>query len=160
VTAITICQPYAALICLPESHPQHKRVENRTWLPPKARIGEQIAIHAGKSKAWLHTGTAYELPVAALRFGAIVAVATLAGTFRVEAGDAGPVIPAGALEWWPWLAGHPHAEGPVCWVLQDVRPLREPVDCAGARGLWQVPSAVLTAVLGDVVRQRDAASQV
>ena len=33
MNAITIIQPFAHLITLPESHPQHKRCENRTWYP-------------------------------------------------------------------------------------------------------------------------------
>ena len=32
---------------------------------------------------------------------------------------------------------HEHAEGPWCWLLQDVRRLEEPVPCRGAQGLWE-----------------------
>ena len=41
--ALTVLQPWADCIC-----GLGKRVENRTWPPPNALIGQRIAIHAGK----------------------------------------------------------------------------------------------------------------
>lgn len=32
--------------------------------------------------------------------------------------------------------------GPVGWVLEDVRPLDEPIPCRGAQGLWTVPDEI------------------
>lgn len=40
--AMTVKQPWASLIASGE-----KRIENRSWRPPAALIGERIAIHAG-----------------------------------------------------------------------------------------------------------------
>lgn len=34
------------------------------------------------------------------------------------------------------LTRHKHAEGPVCWILSDVRPLEVPIAAKGAQGLW------------------------
>lgn len=145
--ALTICQPYATLICLPESDPRHKRVENRTW--PTRHRGP-LAIHAGKSLAWLdHEDAADVFEV--MPFGAIVGVAELVGCFGVTLARVGkgrgrklvPVAPADALATWPWLRGHRHVEGPVCWVLQNVRPLARPVPWKGRQGLWDVPDEVL-----------------
>lgn len=48
--ALTICQPYAALICLPSTDWRHKRVENRKWF---TSYRGPLLIHAGKSRDWL-----------------------------------------------------------------------------------------------------------
>lgn len=52
--ALTICQPYASLVMLPESDPRHKRVENRRWA---TKFRGRLAIHAGKSRNWLDLDT-------------------------------------------------------------------------------------------------------
>jgi hypothetical protein len=43
--ALSVRQPYASLIVA-----GIKKVENRSWRPPEAIIGDVIAIHAGKAK--------------------------------------------------------------------------------------------------------------
>jgi hypothetical protein len=111
--AITICQPYAEFIALGE-----KVVENRTW-PTKYR--GPIAIHAGKSRAWLDGD---EDPDLDLVFGAVIATATLVDCVRREQ------LPAHLRE-------HRHAYGPWCWVLADICRLDEPVPARGAQGLWE-----------------------
>ena len=40
---LTIYQPWASLI-----RDGHKAIETRSWLPPKALLGNRIAVHAGK----------------------------------------------------------------------------------------------------------------
>lgn len=52
--ALTVCQPFAHLIALPDSDDRMKRVENRTWHTPHR--GE-LLIHAGRSRKWLDLGT-------------------------------------------------------------------------------------------------------
>ena len=110
--ALTICQPYAELIARGE-----KEIENRTWA---TSYRGPLAIHAGKSKAWLDPEDRTHYP--GMVFGAVVALATLRGCIRIED------LP---LEY----RGSAHANGPWCWILIDVRRI-EPVPCKGAQGLW------------------------
>lgn len=112
--ALTICQPYAELIVRGE-----KVIENRTW--PTAYRGP-LAIHAGKSRAWMTADDQWKFP--AMVFGAIVATATLRDCVRVAD------LPAE-------LRDNEHANGPWCWLLSDVTGLVPPVPCCGAMGLWE-----------------------
>ncbi len=122
--ALTICQPYAELIARLE-----KPVENRTWPTP---YRGQIAIHAGKSRAWLMDGDE-ELP--GMAFGAVVAIADLTDCVRFED------LP---LE----LQRHEHANGPWCWILSNVRRIN-PIPYRGAQGLFDIPDHVLAPVGAD-----------
>ena len=121
MNALTICQPYAHLIAVGE-----KPVENRTW--STAHRGE-LAIHAGLSREWLDRDDAAFYPD--MVFGKIVAVAQLTDCFHIRG--------AGWPKRYPELHGHPHVNGPWCFVLRDVRRLREPVPCRGAQGIWVLP---------------------
>lgn len=144
--ALTLHQPWAHAIC-------HlgKRVENRTWAPPASLpVGSLLAIHAGKVHD--HAGhrqilaARLSLPTIFPR-AAVVAVAKLIGTC-----DAAGVrtcmsgrridIDAGGLS--AWFCG------PVGWVLDDVRVLREPVPCKGRQGLWDLPPEVEQAVIAQI----------
>lgn len=152
--ALTVQQPFAHLLSLPDTDDRAKRVENRTW---STNYRGPLAIHAGKGRDYLDDGDLETFPDMA--FGAIVAVANLAACFELEyipdysgydsAGDGYysgrnvKVVPQWALRHWPWLAGHQHVEGPWCWVLTEVRRLPKPVPCKGAQGLWNVPHAIL-----------------
>lgn len=122
--ALTVCQPYAHLICTPEEElgqPQ-KRVENRTWFTPHRGL---LAIHAGKSLQWLEPGDAERYPEMA--YGAVVGVAELVTCVRL-----GGRLPSDLS----WVAQHPHSEGPWLWVLRDAQRLQKPWPCRGAQGLW------------------------
>jgi hypothetical protein len=125
VKALTICQPYAHLIAIGE-----KTVENRTW--PASYRG-RLAIHAGKSRAWLDVDDERQYP--GMPFGAIVAIATLRACVRL-----GEIAE-------PWASNTEHVNGPWCWCLGDVERLKTPVPCRGAQGLFDVPADVLTRVL-------------
>lgn len=116
IKALTICQPYAELIARGE-----KLIENRTWATD---YRGPLVIHAGKSRDWLDDGDEARYP--GLPFGAIVATARLRGCVRIED------LP---LE----LRGSEHANGPWCWVLEDVLRLPTPIPYRGAQGLWDVP---------------------
>jgi hypothetical protein len=127
--ALTILQPWAFAIAEGE-----KLVENRTW---RTSYRGPLAIHAGKAHTWMEREDPKEwierygmpLPEAGeLPFGAIVAVADLVDCVRLAD------LPEE-------LRGHPFAEGPVCWILRDVRKF-EPIPCIGAQQVWQVPDAV------------------
>ena len=115
--AITICQPWAYAICY-----RGKDVENRTWY---TSYRGSLAIHAGKSRVWF-TGEALndgspEPGQSSCVFGAIVAHCELVDCIRPKA-----------------LPGNVWAEGPWCFVLEDVRVLDVPVPYKGAQGLWDV----------------------
>lgn len=160
--AITVCQPYAHLICLPESDPRHKRVENRSrrW-----QYRGPIAIHAGKShKMLMRPGDNYGIPIEDMAFGAVVATARLSGCYEIAGKSimatgtmtvgsmkfSGVVqhrtySPQWAVEQWPWLDNHQHVEGPYCLVLTDVKPLKTPVPWRGSLGLFEIPDDVITA---------------
>ncbi|MBX3131355.1 MAG: ASCH domain-containing protein [Polyangiaceae bacterium] len=138
--ALTIMQPWAWAIC----H-ANKRVENRTWQPPRELLGRRIAIHAGKrddaaAVQWMRDELDID-PPAALPRGAIVATATLSGVVAVKrhvvtyVGDVDPAMVDS-----PWFSG------PFGWVLDDVRVLADPVSCRGAQGLWTMPPNMARAV--------------
>ena len=112
--ALTICQPYADMILKGE-----KPIENRTWPTP---YRGPLAIHAGKSRAWLENDDEAKRPIMA--FGAVVATVRLVDCVRVEQ------LP-------DELATNVHANGPWCWILEDVTPVVPPVPARGAQGLWE-----------------------
>lgn len=126
--ALTICQPYATMIVRGE-----KRVENRTW--PTTYRG-LLYIHAGKSRTWwaedIDRKRYGEVP-----WGAVVAIAELVDCLSIEAIHAGEHD-----ERYPWLAGHTHANGPWCWILDKVNPIG-PWPWRGAQGLFDIDSEAL-----------------
>ena len=130
--AITICQPYASLILLPESDPRHKRVENRTWECWRSLIGQRIAIHSGASRKWLETWPG-QMPVP-MPFGSVLGTAVIAASLLIDDIRSGRHTVR-----FPWLLEHQHAVGPVCWVLENIRPLSVPIPCSGRQGLWDLP---------------------
>lgn len=140
--ALTVCQPYASLIALPDDDDSKKRVENRTW---KTNYRGLIAIHAGKSRSWLQ-----EPPPADMPFGAVVAVATLADCVRIHQSQIGRAtsvqISEQALRRWPWLRHDIHASGPWGWIFTEVRAV-QPVACAGRQGLFELPEEITNQVL-------------
>lgn len=140
--ALTICQPYAHLIMLPDDDDRAKRVENRTW--PTTYRGP-LLIHAGKSRAWLCAD--YSIPEADMAFGAIVGVCQLAGC--VISSDGREL--AAAYRKWPWLMVHEHAEPGYCWlVLRECRRFQEPIPYRGQQGLFDVPDEVVAEAIRSV----------
>lgn len=121
--AITICQPYAQLIARGE-----KRIENRTW-PTKYR--GLIAIHAGKSREWLEFNDESRFYCSGdkLIFGAVLATAQLIDCLML----------ADAATKHPWTRGYKHAQGPWCWILDEIQRLASPIPWKGAQGLWNFP---------------------
>lgn len=116
--ALTICQPYAHLIATGE-----KLVENRVW---QTSYRGKLAIHAGKSRDWLDG----EEPDPEMVFGAVVCIADLIDCLPIEGIERGVYDRK-----YPWLREHDHTNGPFCWVLANVRPIK-PVPCGGKQGLW------------------------
>lgn len=130
--ALTICQPYAALIVTGE-----KLVENREW-PTNYR--GRLLIHAGKSRQWLEDSDEQEFSERGdpLVFGAVVGEATLTDVLHIDRIQNGDYDTK-----YPWLRGHLHTHGTWCWVLQDVKRYAHPVSWKGAQGLWDFPDDVL-----------------
>lgn len=130
--AITISQPYASMIANGE-----KFVENRTW--PTNYRGE-IAIHAGKGLQYLDRDELAEYPT-----GCVIAVAKLVACLRIEDITVRSIDtskPDGSRRAWKEIARHVHAEGPWCWVLEDVQQI-EPCSWRGSQGLWEWDPPVL-----------------
>lgn len=148
--AISIHQPFASLIVdypewIPANWPR-KRVENRTWASPY--VGVPVLIHASKT-----TATLDRLPLRypmALRevmpFGALVGTAVVTACIRYDLGKSfdfvGKATLAKRLDLakFAWVNGHPHSEGPICWVLEDVQRFRQPIPYKGAQGFFDVPT--------------------
>lgn len=124
--ALTICQPYAELICRGE-----KFVENRTW---ETLYRGPLAIHAGKSREWLildderTKDELYNIPLAEMSFGCVVAIADMFACVSIADVRAGRVGEE--------YRCHEHAGGPWCWCLRNVRRLAVPCAVRGAMGLW------------------------
>ena len=120
--ALTICQPYAELIML-----RQKLVENRSW-PTNYR--GPIGIHAGRSRAWLTT----YLPLPGkMEFGALVGFATLIDCLPIT-----KLVTKKKPRYWRIPEIRDHAEGPYCWILDDVRRLLEPMPMPGKQGLFTI----------------------
>ncbi len=148
--ALTVCQPYAHLICLPDDHDLAKRVENR---PRRFSYVGPLLIHAGKSRDWLERGAEYGVHEADLVFGAIIGACRVAGCFTFvqtgvnEFGRQIHEIEEWAQRKWPWLLCHQHVSGPYCLVLLECRKFAKPIPYRGAQGLFDVPDEVVAEML-------------
>ncbi len=122
--ALTISQPFASMIADGE-----KWIENRTW--PTVYRGP-LAIHAGKGKQYLDRHQLAQYPN-----GCVIAIARLVACVHISDGvvmKADQLIPGTQITWHLFRINE-HAEGPWCWVLEDVRRVG-PFSCSGAQGLW------------------------
>jgi hypothetical protein len=128
--ALTICQPYAELIVRGE-----KRVENRTWL---TNYRGEMYIHAGKSRAWFDDD-AHLIQMLGCKppFGALIGIATLVDCVQYSS-----IVMGDYNEKYPWLYDHEHANGPWCWILENVKPMM-PVPYRGAQGLFNVDDVAI-----------------
>jgi hypothetical protein len=137
--ALTICQPYAHLICLPESDPWHKRIENRKR--PFSYRGP-LAIHAGISRKFMSDGDLERWPD--MVFGAVVAIVTLHTCFSFSRSPTQrlPIVDRWIEVMYPWVLTHQHTEGPYCLMLRAVTPLETPIPWRGQQGLFEIPDDV------------------
>lgn len=127
--AITISQPWASLIA-----DGSKWVENRTW---ETSYRGPIAIHAGKGTQYLDRKELEKYPN-----GCVIAIAKLTACVKVEeVGRMNEIahrrkthVP-GTNKYWSEIHRHKYAEGPVCWILEDVQKI-EPIEISGKQGLW------------------------
>ena len=142
--ALTVRQPYAHMIAR-----CGKTTENR---PKPVRYRGLIAVHAGAYSRWDQAGADdpqcrrawYEWAAALphpnvtgplrreaihLDFGAVIAVAVVAGCHDATYAEACSCSPWARPRSWHW-------------ELADVRPLTRPVPCRGMLGLWRLPDDV------------------
>lgn len=138
--ALTVQQPWAGLIAS-----SAKTVENRSWPPPRAALGHQVAIHAGKTTDTeaarrfitdrTDSSTALHLIArpACQKLGSVIAVAMLSGAHlggRYDCQECTSLDSAWAVsESWHWC-------------LRDVVALAEPVPARGLLGLWELSEEV------------------
>lgn len=141
--ALTVKEPWASAI----THGR-KRVENRSWSTLYRGL---LAIHAGRAidwqarpTAWIAAGLApyHGGPRKAWRsslpLGAVIAVADLTDChprYHICRPQGPETV---CTVWSEWGQCH--------WVLENVRPLPEPVPCRGMLGLWRLPGDVEAAV--------------
>jgi len=132
--ALTLKHPWPFAICF-----LGKRIENRTWAPPRDLLGQRIAIHGGKmptsqpQRNWCRDVIAgyRSRGVFAGEFctaqimscTGIVATAVISHTVRTSDD--------------PWFDGTGYG-----WVLTDVLVLPNPIPCKGAQRLWNVPADI------------------
>lgn len=133
--ALTLRHPWPWAIC----H-MGKRIENRTWKPPRALIGKQIAIHGGKQPKSLT-----ELEQIAMvsrnlirRFGVPTGVDDVLLRDTILTG----IVAVCTLTDVVTAAGNPWFEGPIGWVLSDLIVLPEAIPCGGKQGLWNLDEYV------------------
>jgi hypothetical protein len=165
VKALTLKQPWAWAVV-----EGGKWIENRSWEPPEALLGETFAIHAGLKtptqelieaavECASEAGSRIQVP-GEFELGCIVGVATLDGYVTDHEGDDcnwcvlanGDETAAAALV--PLALESPWFFGPVGFLLKDVRRLREPVPCKGALGFWEVSTDVEQVIRARLGRQR------
>lgn len=135
--ALTILQPYASLIASGE-----KWIENRTW---GANYRGPIAIHAGKGDRYLTAEQLRHYPT-----GCVVAIANLVDCLPLSVIQRNAhlnVSAPGISRTWKEIAEHPHTEGLICWVLENVRELQIRLLWKGEQGLWELPDDAIASFL-------------
>ena len=130
---VSIQQPWAwAIVHGP------KRIENRTWYTD---YRGPLLIHTGKSRERLgdfgddYAETGFTEPAESeMAFGAIIGVCDLVECLKYE------VVKLDVKR-------DPFAEGPWCWMLENVRPMK-PVQYPGQQGIFRVCEQRLAYVEG------------
>lgn len=135
--AITVSQPFASLIA-----DGSKFVENRIW---ETKYRGLIAIHAGQGKQYLSKSELEKYPT-----GCVIAIAELTACVMLEqiedmdatATGRWSLIPGSGRKWGD-VANHYHTEGPWCWILENVEPIK-PIPAKGLQRIWNwnAPSGI------------------
>jgi hypothetical protein len=123
--ALSLWQPWASAIAL-----GHKRIETRHWSTSYRGL---LAIHAAKRWTREEREFAAFLPIElpdVLPLGAIVATANLVDIRRTE-----DLLPS--ISTTEEIFGN-YGPGRFGWILEDIRPLREPVPYPGRQGLFEI----------------------
>lgn len=128
MSALTIHQPWAWAIVA-----GHKLVENRSWSPPAAAVGEVLVIHAGRrfdveNESLVEQLVGTDCLPPHVDAGGIIGVATLDRVIDAQDGNCtDPMLMD------PWFSGR------FGWVLRDADQFPTPIECRGKQGLWKVP---------------------
>jgi hypothetical protein len=141
--ALSLWQPWASAIG------PLKTIETRSWI---TRHRGLLAIHAAKRwqsdqrefaedmRVWLDRRNRPSLPIT-FPFGCIVAVVDLIDCRPTD--DRSWVVLLDEIE----LAFGNYQPGRYGWILANIRPVREPIPCPGAQGLWTVPPDIADRVM-------------
>ena len=148
--AISLHQPWASLIAA-----GIKTIETRSWAPPKALIGQRIAIHAAKKKMpWPYNPQKHsdvpELQALAsvgsppIHHGVVVATAVMVSALQVSKVSDGfalysPRTCRGPQPSYPYIRIDPYGDftvGRWLWFLEDIEKLDPPVPATGHQGFW------------------------
>jgi hypothetical protein len=126
-----LTQPWASLVAS-----GHKRVETRSW---RTNYRGPIAIHAAKgfpkdARYRASEERAFGRIGGQIPLSAIVAVANLDGCRFTQ--DVAHQLSGLERHLGDYTAGR------FAWMMSDIRPLREPVFCRGALGLWTIPPEI------------------
>lgn len=135
VFALTIWQPWAWAIVQ-----GHKKIENRTWRPPRHLMGKWMLIHAG---ATLDT-PAVETVRRIIRYPALpkLTLRHVVGVVRVHSvyGEVDSLSPS-QLE-----ADHPGQSrwyaGPFAWFFDQAIEFPQPIPMRGQQGVFRVADVV------------------
>lgn len=150
--ALSILQPYAELIARGA-----KWIENRGW---STGYRGPLAIHAGKSQRRVDEGGAYGVQPGECALGAVVAVAELVAVLPLSSlRQMSPELrlPRTRELSIGQILAHPHCEGPICWVLRDVRRIA-PVPCRGEQGLFDLDVQAAALVRHELARRSGGAA--
>ena len=142
--ALTLRHPWAFAVARLE-----KRVENRSWKPPKDLIGQRIAIHGGAvPKGDALSECIVDIQSIASKILTQEFYSTLSSPTRTWLARHNPrtvrewitpgIVATATLADVVTSSDSPWFFGPYGWVLKDVEPLETPVPHKGAQGLWKV----------------------
>jgi len=122
VKALTVLQPWAHLI----AH-EDKRIENRKWY---THFRGWLAIHSGKSDKLCEAADFLAGPD--MSFGKIVAIARVIECVKLVRF---PAVYEGPKKY-RWIMANKWAEGPYCWIFEEVITLPNPIAARGRQGFW------------------------
>lgn len=153
--ALSVKQPWCGWLCAadPRLRSRHyKRVEQRTWRPPREVMGQFIALHASGTEdegadEWLMSyGVDAREPELQDLFtlSAVIGVGRVVACHRVRPcrAHAQAVFSAGLTDPQADLMADAVCRNHWGWSLAEVQALRWPVLCGGDRGLWHLKPSV------------------
>ena len=133
IRGLTVWQPWAWAIVR-----GLKSIENRTWRPWDRMIGHWIAVHSGRYTDWTGIGRLAEI-LSDITEGANIKIPCdvdqrrgIVGVVRLD-----EVVTRSDSSWF---------EGPFGWCLSHAVMFRNPVECRGHQGLWEIDPGVLEQV--------------
>jgi hypothetical protein len=143
--ALTLTQPWATLVAVGS-----KRIETRSWAPPKSILGERIAIHAAKGFPKECQRLVYEEPftdaliyaglnrVADLPRGVVVATAVLRNFWSTnETRCLENLCEMYDCEFKLESEFGDYSKHRFAWVLTDVEQFTTSIAAKGMLGLWE-----------------------